>query len=386
MEHDPASRGRDGSLKRNSNNFNALRFLAASLVIVSHGIELPTGLASRDWAWQLTGQSFSWYAVNLFFVLSGYLIYSSWNARSSFIAFAKARCLRVLPGLLVMLLLCVVVLGLGFSSLSFEQFISSEVTLNYFLGCMSVVFVKMDLPGVFESNPLNAVNGSLWTLRYEVFCYAGVAALGVLGLLAKTAVRRALLALSVPLAIGTVLWIETTASSVEGKVYICYQIARLGLCFQLGGLYREFANLVPLRIELVAALFAATFLAVGTPAFTSIACFAIAYSTFWCAFVPNGVYCQLTRRAPDYSYGLYIYAFPVQQALISAIPNAPAVQVILLGFVITLAFASLSWHWIEKPALALKGTYRVRRQRSPDGLVHIDEGHGPQIRNNLTQE
>jgi peptidoglycan/LPS O-acetylase OafA/YrhL len=205
-------------------------------------------------------------------------------------------------------------------------------------------------------------------------------------MLAKTAVRRALLALSVPLAIGAVLWIETTAASLEGTVYICYQIARLGLCFQLGGLYREFANFVPLRIELAAALLAAMFLLVGTPAFTSTACFAIAYLTFWCAFVPNGKCCRLTRRAPDYSYGLYIYAFPIQQSLISAIPNARAVEVIFLGFVITLAFAALSWHWIEKPALALKGASGIWRQKSPPGLVHIDENRAHPVQNNLAQE
>jgi peptidoglycan/LPS O-acetylase OafA/YrhL len=363
---DPCGDSRSG---RSSNNFNALRFLAASLVILSHGIELPSGLTARDWAYRLTGHSFSWYAVNLFFVISGYLIFASWDAKPSFVAFARARCLRILPGLIVMLVLCVVILGLGFSNLPFLKFISSETTLNYFLGCLSVIFYQMQLPGVFESNPLAAVNGSLWTLRYEVFCYTGIATLGVLGVLANATLRRTVLALGILAATATTVWIETQALPLEGKIYICYQTARLGLCFLLGGAYRECASLVPLRIEVAAALFVVMLLVAGTPGFTPVACLAIGYLTFWCAFAPNNAYCKVTRTAPDYSYGLYIYAFPVQQALIATIPSATSAQVIILGFAITLAFAALSWHWIEKPALALKQAAIFSRRSSSAGLA-----------------
>jgi peptidoglycan/LPS O-acetylase OafA/YrhL len=368
----PASLRGDSRSQRKLNNFNALRFLAASLVILSHGIELPSGLAARDWAYYLTGQSFSWYAVNLFFVLSGYLIFASWDARPSFIAFAKARCLRVLPGLLVMLVLCVIILGLGFSKLDFIPFISSESTLRYFAGCLSVIFVQMQLPGVFESNPLVAVNGSLWTLKYEIVCYAGVAALGVLGLLAVPTVRRTVLLLGIPTAVFATVWIEARALPLEGHVYVIYQLARLGLCFQLGGLYREFQGIVPLRFGFAVVLLVMIFPMIGTPGFAPIASLAIAYLAFWCAFVPNNYYCRLTRTAPDYSYGLYIYAFPVQQGLIATIPNASAPQVVILGFIITLAFAAFSWHFVEKPALALKGA-KILSRRNLSARVELDQ-------------
>jgi peptidoglycan/LPS O-acetylase OafA/YrhL len=338
---------------RSQNNFNILRFLAASLVILSHGIELPSGLAARDWAHHLTGQPFSWYAVNLFFVLSGYLIYGSWDAKPSIVAFTKARCLRILPGLFVMLILCVVILGSIFSTIHFAQFISSEPTLRYFVGCLSIIFTQMELPGVFESNPLRAVNGSLWTLRYEIVCYATVASLGVLGLLAIPTARRMVLLIGIAIAVTATVWIEAQGLPLEGKVYITYQLARLGLCFQLGCLYREFRVVVP-RIEFAIALVVMMFLTTETAAFTPVACLAVAHLAFWCAFVPNNHYCRLARTAPDYSYGLYIYAFPVQQALIATIQNASAPQVIVLGFIITLAFAAFSWHLIEKPALSLK--------------------------------
>jgi peptidoglycan/LPS O-acetylase OafA/YrhL len=361
---------------KNSNNFNFLRFLAASLVILSHGIELPTSLASRDWAYQLTGEPFSWYAVNLFFVISGYLIFASWDANPSLAAFAKARCLRILPGLVFMLVLCILVLGLFFSKLDFFRFLSSDSTLRYFAGCLSILFVQMQLPGVFEDNPLSAVNGSLWTLRYEIVCYAGVAILGVIGSSVFPAARRTALLIGIPIAIAATVSIEAWMLPIEGKTYVIYQLARLGLCFLLGGLFREFGAIALLRFELAIALLIVAVFTIRTPAFTPVASVAVAYLGFWCAFVPNNYFCKLTRTAPDYSYGLYIYAFPIQQGIVAIIPDASIRQVIILGFIITLAFAAFSWHFVEKPMLALKKTAIFSRWNSSVSLAQI-EAKGP---------
>lgn len=357
---------------KNNNNFNLLRFVAAGLVIVSHGIELPTGLAAQDWAHQLTGEPFSWYAVNLFFVISGYLIFASWEANPSLTRFVKARFLRIIPGLFVMLVLSVLILGLFYSRLDFARFIRAGDTQLYFLGCLSVISVKMNLPGVFESNPLPAVNGSLWTLRYEIVCYAGVAALGGIGLLAKPTVRRAAIIVGIIATVLTTLWIESQGWALAGKIYVAYQLARLGLCFLLGAFYREYESIVLLRLEFVIVLLAATIFAIGTLGFAPIASLTIAYTAFWCAFVPNAPWCQWTRTAPDYSYGIYIYAFPVQQAIIATLLGASTTQVIVLGFIITIGFAALSWHFVEKPALALKGASAPVRQNSSAALPQID--------------
>jgi peptidoglycan/LPS O-acetylase OafA/YrhL len=357
---------------KNLNNFNFLRFLAAGLVILSHGVELPTGLAVRDLAYEVTGEPLSWYAVNLFFVISGYLIFASWNTNPSLAAFAKARCLRIFPGLFFMLVLCVIILGVFFSKLDFLGFLSSGSTLRYFVGCLSILFVQMQLPGVFEDNPLSAVNGSLWTLRYEIVCYAGVATLGAIGSLAFPTARRMALLVGIPIAIVATVSIEASMLPIEGKTYVIYQLARLGLCFMLGGLYREFEASTPLRFELaIAALIAALF-TIKTPAFAPVASVAIAYFGFWCAFVPNNRVCKLMRTAPDYSYGLYIYAFPVQQGIVATIPDASIRQVIGLGFIITLGFAAFSWHFVEKPMLALKKVTIISRWNPSATLAQIE--------------
>ncbi len=126
----------------NANNFTCLRLVAAVLVIVSHGVELPTGLAQHDWVYSLTGHAVSWYAVNAFFVVSGYLILTSWERTPTLTSFSWARFLRIMPGLFVMLIVTSTTLGIAFSEMSLRNFATSSETLTYIIGCLSILFVK----------------------------------------------------------------------------------------------------------------------------------------------------------------------------------------------------------------------------------------------------
>jgi peptidoglycan/LPS O-acetylase OafA/YrhL len=344
------------------NNLNALRFLAASLVILSHGFELPSGLATRDWAHLVTGKAFSWYAVNMFFVISGYLIFASWQRRPQLLAFLYARFLRIVPALFVMLVVTVLLLGAVFSTLSFANFLTAAETVRYFWGCLSIVFVKYELPGVFADNPLRGVNGSLWTLRYEIFCYAAVAVAGVAGFLRSPSVRRAALFSGAAAASIVLISLDVyRLGDSEGRLGMLYELCRLALCFILGGIFYEFGQHIRTRLNFIVPVGAVllVLLVARTAVFTPVASLAIACLTIWLAFVPNGRWIAWTRKASDYSYGMYIYAFPVQQAIIAAVPGVSFAGDIGLGFVVTLGFAMLSWHLIEKPALSLK-SYRLR--------------------------
>ncbi len=359
----------DGSLDPRRNNFNFLRFFAASLVVLSHAFELPTGFRSHDVAFALTGQPFSWYAVNLFFVVSGYLIVVSWERRSSAFAFLLARFMRLVPGLFVMLAITVVVLGAAFSTLSFGQFMTDSQTWRYAVGCLSILFVQYELPGVFSNNPVSAVNGSLWTLRYEVLCYLSVAAIGLLPGLQRIDRTRRLMMLSAAVAataFALVLFHAFDLRHAGGKPAMLYELARLAMCFLLGGLYRQIEARMPLRLDIVLCLFVLTIAAAGTILFSPVANVATAYATFWVAFMPKGRWITWTRSAPDYSYGVYIYAFPIQQALIAMWPGMTPLANFTLGFALTLAAAALSWHFVEKPALSLKRRFSARSVRRAD--------------------
>ena len=96
--------------------------------------------------------------------------------------------MRVYPGLLVVLLLTVLVLGPAFTTLSLGAYFSDRGTLLYLPRNLTLKWLQYDLPGVFLNNPYPAaVNGSLWTLFYEAFvCYGMVAVVGVLGLMRRS--------------------------------------------------------------------------------------------------------------------------------------------------------------------------------------------------------
>jgi peptidoglycan/LPS O-acetylase OafA/YrhL len=367
MEH-----GKIEFTTRAENNFNFLRLSAAVLVIVSHAFELPTGLARHDLIFYLTGYSISWYAVNVFFVVSGYLILTSWERRPSLSAFAWARFLRIYPGLFIALILSVALLGIFFSTLPLSQYLSNDRTLRYLAGSLSIVYVQYDLPGVFENTPQPTVNGSLWTLRYELLCYVGIALAGSIGILRTSSTRRRLFTSVVVVSSIALVYLDARDMHQQGgKLAMLYELARLAMCFALGSLYLGMEKVLPLKVTILTALFLLMVVAVGTSLFVPVANIAIAYCTIWLAFVPGGKFAAWARSAPDYSYGVYIYAFPIQQALVATFPTATPAANFMLALAISLAFAAMSWHFVERPALSHKKLFsgmHPSKQRRPQEL------------------
>ena len=128
-------------------------------------------------------------AVDAFFVTSGFLVTSSLLRTKSIASFVRSRCLRIFPGLLVMLTLTVFGIGLLFTNSSVRVFLLDERVYAYLLKNATLVLgIKDRLPGVFESNPYRAsINGSLWTMPYEIRMYV---LLGVLWLVVNRWLQR----------------------------------------------------------------------------------------------------------------------------------------------------------------------------------------------------
>lgn len=336
---------------RHDNNFTALRFVAASSVIVAHAYDLQGVPGLQDPFARLTGFTLGWLGVTIFFVMSGYLISMSLQRTPNLIQFAKARALRIYPGLGACLILLVLLSGLFITTMPAWSFFTNRQTMVYLAGNISLLSIHHTLPGVFEHNPSSAaVNGSIWTLPFEVGCYFMAAGLTVVGLL-KSRVRVYSFLLLSAASLAFVL-IEPHYS--QNRI-----IARLALsqwlasCFLMGMAYASFADRVKLRWWYAAAMAACAWLLSGTPLYQLALSSAVAILTLWLAFVPSTALRRISH-APDYSYGIYIYAFPIQQALLLWVPELSPPLHALVAFLLVLIPASLSWHLIEKPALRLK--------------------------------
>lgn len=340
----------EGVLAGRDNNLNAIRMIAASMVLVSHAFPIALGpdtLQPLQW----TGGTLGHYSVAVFFGISGLLIARSFDRRRSMPHFLTARVLRLFPALLVVLAVTVIA-GAVFTRLPLGEYLAQPHTWSYVPANLSLAFLQYPLPGVFETNPYGPpINGSLWTLFYEVACYAGVVMLGLLGVLRHRGFALAALGLvtlvhfAVPPLLATGLPLP---AAITGRIDA---FALLTFPFMLGTCAYVWREALPLSGWIAALLWVpAALLAPGTAMETAIT-LSLVYTTFWLGFVPKGALLAYNRLG-DYSYGVYIYAFPVQQAIAHLVPGVSPLANMALAMPVTLVLAILSWHLVESRALA----------------------------------
>lgn len=341
-------------LEARRNNLDFLRFAAASGVILSHAFPLGEGTGTAEPLDAFTrGQlSLGRLCVAVFLAISGVLITRSWERTPDLARFVWARVLRIFPGLAVVLALSALVLGPAFTALPPGEYLSSPDTYLYVVKNLSLERMQWELPGVFGSNAYPAaVNGSLWTLKYEVGFYLLTLALGLAGLL-----KRGMVAFG---------WV--------GAAVATFVTGRLGfwpeLYLYFGGgaalyLWRDRVRMSPwLALASVAAWVVSARLGYGCRIATGL--FG-AYVVLYLAFLPAGALAGFGRRG-DFSYGVYVYAFPVQQAVTALLGGRTAWWVnAAVSFPVVVALAALSWHLVEKPALSFKDSppWPLRRLRA----------------------
>jgi peptidoglycan/LPS O-acetylase OafA/YrhL len=329
------------------NNFDALRLAAAGAVVFSHSFLLSQGRQDNEPLMLLTGgqATLGVVGVFVFFVLSGFLVTQSFETTASPWHFAAKRALRIYPGYAVCLLLCAMVLGPLVSALRLRDYLASAGSWDFVLSNLMLNVEHNGLPGVrFTGFAIGGiVDGPLWSLPCEIVMYALVLALGVLRLLRLPALLP-LLALGL-----ACLWLDTAQS-----VYFIGSVGWL-LGFFVAGmiLYKLRATrLFDRRL----ALLALAGLAASVPLHLFILLFPLAgaYLVIYLALEPRLPVIPAARLG-DLSYGLYIYGWPVQQALLYASGGRLAWwQLFPLALMVTSAIAWLSWHLVEQPALSLK--------------------------------
>lgn len=335
------------------NNLNLIRALAASAVVVSHSFALSTGDAMMEPLRRLAGTSLGEMAVDVFFVISGFLISKSAMQRG-WVEYARARFMRIYPGLLVMLAVAFVV-TMAAGRLPAEEFAKSPDTLRYF-GSNAVLFLGIlyTLPGVFEGNPMaSTINGSLWTLVIEVRLYLFLG-LATFALRAAGAGERVFMVASLAFLAGSAFAAVHYFGTGAPELY-----SRLVLMFAAGSALYHWR--VPLGNQKgVAACFvlAAAGLVIGqSTRFVYLA--ALPYLVMSLAFMPSALG-RRYNRVGDYSYGIYIYSFPIQQLVVHMAPGISAVALLAISLPLSIAAGAVSWHLIEKPAMGWRRKRAVR--------------------------
>lgn len=338
-----------------NNNFNLIRFLAALTVLIAHPYPLA-GAADIEPLRGRFGMSIGTIAVHVFFVTSGFLVTESLLRVGSVKTFLASRFLRIYPALIASVFAVTYLLGPTVTSLPVAQYLWHPDTHQYFLKSATLLAgIGWVLPGVFGANPFrDIVNGSLWTLPYEVHMYLALALLWLIVAAMARPDRRLRHFTSL---IVVVLVVSATLLIVAG-VKLDGPSLFVGLTYMFCSgsvlyLLRERVSLSPAPLLIAGAVALPCVLFHQTLVFQLVYLFALPYAVVLLALVPRGKI-RLFNQFGDYFYGLYIYAFPIQQTLAYAFPALGPRPMLVASALITLLVAIASWHLIERPALQLK--------------------------------
>ncbi|WP_169053763.1 acyltransferase [Agromyces sp. H66] len=352
------------AMRGRSNALGVLRLVLASAVIVSHAFPLGGWGDDPFFSWSHGQENLGGVAVLGFFAISGYLITKS-GVNSGVVPFLWRRVLRIFPAFWAVLLVGILVVGpiAWFAEGRTLDGYASRWPggpLWYFIGNMTLVINQWGIHDIFvESTPYgqavgySVFNGSLWTLAYEFGCYLMIGALVLFGLL-----RRA--PFVVPLLTGVFL-------VLQGLRFLAPEVfallpgwfgdplaVNLSLAFLWGAVIAVYSHRV--RVSDVAGVISIAVAAASyaTYGFGFVGLPALAYALLWAAVrLPERVKRIGSRN--DYSYGIYLYGFLVQQLFASFGWHALGyVPYVLISLAAATAFAMASWHLLEKPALSLK--------------------------------
>lgn len=356
-----ASKITEELLRGDRNHLTLLRFMLATMVVYTHAVE---SMGGTDKAETLIGVTMGWAAVDGFFALSGFLMCRSLEANGSIGRFAASRLLRIWPGMFVMCLVATIVYAL-FTIVPLSQYFLGKETLS-FVFLNQVLVPRYTLTGVYcptngvLANEICAINGALWTIRWEVSCYVGIAALAVTGRLLRRDVGRFVLPALVLFAL-VFAWPplhQWVAARPWTHIYLLEQIARLWTAFAIGAAAYSCRDRI--HLSWTGALVALGVLYLTQSFFfaETVRAFAICYLVLCIGFLTARP-AAFAARMPDYSFGVYIYHMPVMQVYRIAIPHIDPHLLALLAFVTVVPVAACSWHLVEKPAQDLRRNFRL---------------------------
>ncbi len=340
------------ALASRENGFNLVRLACALLVVLFHAFQLNTAGPASDPLTPLLAPhaDLGVVAVGLFFLLSGMFVTRSWMADPQLLRFGARRAVRILPGLLVCLLVTTLTAVLLFSAAGWRGLLEPApwryIGGNALLHGLRYAIPQSELviPGVLSGQNLN---GPLWTLYWEGRMYVMVALIGMAALLPM---RRWLCGAALFLLLATALWPQVASGYIWE--------ARMWSWFLCGMLLQTLAPQI--RIDWRHPLCALILLGLNwtrsqalTPAPTTWFGIALLLAAL-ALWVGSARWTRLSHlQRHDYSYGIYIYHWPVLLMLRAALPPVGGWQLLGAGLVVIVPLAMLSWHLVEAPALRL---------------------------------
>ncbi len=292
-------------------------------------------------------------AVYIFFAISGYLISISWSRDSNISRFIFKRALRIFPGLVVCIFLTIFVLGAYTTSLSLPQYLSSPVTLAYAKNIL--LNINYTLPGVFETTTYaRAVNGSIWSLPVEFSMYLIFAVVSAV-------CRVRWLHRAVIISLAHVFFITYYFVGIPDVVFYSLPIKYIAICglyFLVGVVIQQWSLLRFSSVTSTVILIIIWLSLSRWPIFFEYASYLI-LPYIVISFGASSSIMLAHLDGFDYSYGIYIYAFPVQQVINMYFVSRGHLFGFLVSALITTILAGMSWHLVEKPALRHKNLIRV---------------------------
>lgn len=353
-----------------TSGFDYLRIILAVLVLFGHSFPISgDNVQASVMPWGIT--SFRGYMVlPMFFALSGFLVAASLVRVQSLKVFLGLRALRILPALCVEIALSALILGPLLTSASLRDYFTDRKFFIYFANMAG--WIHYHLPGLFLGHPAGRiVNGSLWTVPYELECYIALAVLAAIGLTKRPILFfAAVIALCIGILVLTILAhldLEPARGTVTGRQLVLFFLAGVGLYL--------FRDRVPWSVGVFLSCLALAAWLVTSHLWIYLLPFPIAYITAYLGLLRP-------RKLPliftgDYSYGTYLYAYPIQQSVFQMVPGSDKWWVnFFVSLIVVGCFAAFSWHAIEKPALRLKRTLLDRKQlagNSPDEMISPDK-------------
>ncbi|QHI96563.1 acyltransferase family protein [Xylophilus rhododendri] len=330
-----------------TSGFDYCRLILAAAVVAQHSIVTSYGTQSDSYVWGDWHRIFVAPILLMFFALSGFLVSGSLKKRPTLGSFITLRVLRLVPALAVEVLLSALILGPLLTALPLSEYFTDKKFFAYFGNILGMI--RFFLPGVFTANPFPGfVNISLWTVPYELECYLALIALWLARILRRPAWVAAIVLVAV--VAGTTFALMNFEPSWANNRPLPRSLIVAFLC---GVCLNLFSHRIRLHWRYAALAFA------GLLATTVI------YQTVYIAAVFSAyliVYVGMMhppKKSPlfsgDYSYGLYLFAFPLQQTYSQLFPEHRHWYFnILVTLFFGMAYAAFSWWVIEKPVLSRK--------------------------------